>query len=473
MKRLTPHNFFIISILMIAIWSLLTGCGQQIPPTGGPRDTLPPKLITAIPAYGAKNFKSDRIVLVFDEFISLDKPFEKLIYSPTPKINPLAEGKLKTVTIKLKDTLEENTTYSIDFGNALRDVNENNPLNNFYYTFSTGDYIDSGFLTGQIFLAETGKTDSTMIAVLHNKMEDSAVAKEKPRYYTKLNRDGSFVFRNLRPGRYNIFGLKDVDGGKKYDQSSELIAFADSSIEVGVDTAVVLYAFEELNEKPIIVKPPKAKSTEENKKAEIKRLKFSTSLEGNKQDLLSPLVISSEHPLKEFDSTKIRLTDNDFVPIPGIKVEQDSTMKKLTINHSWPENTSFKLILEKDLATDTLDNKYVKTDTLSFSSKKESEYGSIDIRIDEIDTSNHPILLLIKENKIFLKQKIQLPRYQIKLFNPGEYQMSVLYDENNNGTWDTGNYWKKLQPEKVISRKQPFLIKANWDNEVRIAPKDF
>lgn len=473
MKQYRTERVTLSRLLLIAICTMFIGCGQQIPPTGGPRDSLPPKLVAAFPPYGTKNFKSDKIILEFNEYISLDKPFEKLIYSPTPKINPLADGKLRTVTIKIKDTLEENTTYSIDFGNAIRDINENNTLDNFYYTFSTGSYIDSGFLVGQILLAETGKTDSTMLAVLHNKLEDSTIAKERPRYYTRLNKDGNFVFRNLRPGKYNIFGLKDVDGGKKYDQTTELIAFLDSSIEIGTDTSVILYAFQSLNKDTNAIKPTKAKAPVDDKKVDTKRFKFSNNLEAGKQDLLSLLILSSEHPLKQFDSSKIRLTDESFTTIPGYGIEQDTLRKKVIISYRWPENTSYKLIIEKDVAIDTLDNKYTQNDTISFTSKRESEYGSIDIKIDTIDTSIHPILLFTKDNKIAFKQKIQLPRYQIKLFNPGEYQLSMLYDINNNGEWDTGDYWEKRQPERVVARKQSFLIKANWDNELRIAPKDF
>ena len=473
MKQYTALGFFLNLLLLGVVSLVFIGCGQQIPPTGGPKDSLPPKLVAAIPQYGTKNFKADKITLIFDEYITLEKPFEKLIYSPTPKTNPQANGKLKTVTIKLKDTLEENTTYSIDFGNAVRDINENNPIQNFYYTFSTGPYIDSGFLSGQVLLAETGKTDSTMIVVLHNKMEDSTVAKERPRYYARIDKDGNFIFRNLQPGRYNVFGLKDVDGGKKYDQTSEFIAFLDSSIEIGIDTSVILYAFQGYSEKLNEIKTPKAKVSGDAKKTDAKRFKFSNNLDGGKQDLLGPLVLSSEHPLKEIDSTKIKLTDEDFKPISGYRIEQDSTRKKLTINYVWPENNLFKLIIEKDFATDTLDNKYTQTDTLSFTSKRESEYGSIDIKIDSVDTFKHPILLFTKDNKIVFKQKIEQPRYKIRLFNPGGYQLSVLYDTNNNGVWDTGDYWQKRQPEIVISRKQPLVIKANWDNELLIVYKDF
>ena len=118
-------------ILLFAVF--LSSCGQQVAPTGGAKDSLPPKLVMAIPEVNAKNFKSDKIILYFDEYVTLENPFEKLTYSPVPKTNPTSEGKLRTITIKIKDTLEANTTYSIDFGDAIKDINESNILKNFNF----------------------------------------------------------------------------------------------------------------------------------------------------------------------------------------------------------------------------------------------------------------------------------------------------------------------------------------------------
>lgn len=459
--------------LLTAIIALifLSSCGQQVAPTGGPRDSIAPKLVAALPEFGAKNFKGDKITLVFDEYVSLDNPFEKLSYSPTPKNNPFAESKLKTVTIKLKDTLEENTTYSIDFGNAIRDINENNELKNFFFTFSTGNTIDSAFLTGKVIIAETGKTDSTLIAVLHRNSDDSAVAKEKPRYYTKLKGDGSFLFRNLKPGQYHLFAIKDADGGKKYDQPSELIAFLNQPLNIGTDTSITLYAFEEEREQKPLPKSSASKTTA-TKKSEDVRLRLANNLDGGRQDLLNNLTLTSEHPFKTFDTSKIRLTDKTFNRLTYL-VEKDTANKQITIIHKWSENTAFNLVLEKEFASDTMGNRFIKTDTIPFTSKKESDYGSMDIRFDNIDTSAHAMLLLIKDNKTILKHPITGNRHTIKLFNPGEYQISVLFDRNNNSKWDTGNYWKKLQPEIVVARKQTLMVRSNWDNELRLDMAEF
>lgn len=453
----------ILWILLGAV--LLLSCGQQVAPTGGPKDSLPPKLVAAVPGINATNFTSDRITLYFDEYVTLDNPFEKVTFSPIPKVNPSTDGKLRTITIRIKDTLEPNTTYSIDFGESIKDINEGNILKNFNYAFSTGEYIDSAFLTGQVFIAETGLTDSTLVAVLHNNFDDSAVAKIKPRYFARLKGDGSFLFRNVKPGSYNLFAIKDQNGDRKYDQPSELIAFMNNRITIGIDTSVVLYAFEALRNDTSITKKPAAKAAA--KKTEDKRLRFSNNFEGGRQDLQSDLILTAEHPLKTFDSTKLRLTDFGFQNLP-FSIAKDSTNKKITLKTTWKEGAKYNLIIEKDFASDTLDNAILKTDTISFNAKKESDYGSIDLKIENIDTTLHPIVFLNKNTKTFLKQSLEKNRYRVKLFEPGDYEVRILFDVNNNGKWDTGDYWKKIQPEKVVARKKPINIRANWDNEILI-----
>jgi len=445
---------------------LLASCGQQVAPTGGAKDSIPPKLVLAVPDLNAKNFKSDRILLYFDEYVTLESPFEKITYSPIPKLNPSPTSKLRTITIKIKDTLEPNTTYSIDFGESIKDINEGNILKNFNYAFSTGEYIDSAFLTGQVFIAESGLTDSTIVAVLHNNLDDSAVAKAKPRYFARLKGDGSFLFRNLKPGTYNLFAIKDQNGDRKYDQPSELIAFMNKTITIGSDTTAILYAFEALRIDTSAPKKPTAKPAA--KKTDDKRLRFSNNFDGGRQDLLSDLIFTTEHPLKTFDSSKISLTDFAFKIIQNYSIKLDSIQKKITITNKWQEGAKYNLIIEKDLASDTLDNAILRTDTLAFTAKREADYGSIDLKVENIDTLLHPIVFLSKNTKTYLKQSLEKNRYRIKLFEPGDYEVKILFDANNNGKWDTGDYWKKIQPEKVMARKKPINIRANWDNEILI-----
>ena len=203
---MTPNRNTWLSFLPVSLvlglgltTSLLTGpgCANMSPPLGGAKDTLPPVFLGAQPADSSKKVSPKKIILAFNEYVQLENISEQLIIVPTPKINPIITSKLKTITITIKDTLQPNTTYALDFGNAIKDINENNVLKNFNYVFSTGAYIDSGSLSGKVVMAETGKTDSTLLVVLYRNAEDSAVVKERPRYVTRLNGKGLFTFRFL------------------------------------------------------------------------------------------------------------------------------------------------------------------------------------------------------------------------------------------------------------------------------------
>ena len=167
---------FIVLCCFIYMLSILgSGCAQILLPTGGPRDTLPPILLSAVPPNGTVNFQGNRITLNYDEYVLLDTKLQQnLLVSPTPKINPNIDYKFKTVTIKIRDTLQPNTTYRLDLGNSIQDINEYNPVKNFSYVFSTGPYIDSLEFSGNVQLAQTGKPDTTLLVFLYNDLDDSA-----------------------------------------------------------------------------------------------------------------------------------------------------------------------------------------------------------------------------------------------------------------------------------------------------------
>ena len=158
------------------------GCANIIPPGGGPRDTLAPVLLKVDPADSTRNFDKTRIQFTFDEFVDVQNIQEEVLVSPTPRIRPAIDFKLNTVTVRLKDSLEPNTTYTIAFGNSIRDINESNTFKNFTYVFTTGSYLDSLEFTGKVMLAETGVPDTTMIVMLHANGDDSAVVRDKPRF---------------------------------------------------------------------------------------------------------------------------------------------------------------------------------------------------------------------------------------------------------------------------------------------------
>ena len=215
----------------------MSGCANIIPPAGGPKDTLPPVLINAFPKDSAINFKGNKITLTFNEYIEVQEQSANLVFSPTPTNIPVINTHLREITIKLKDTLEPNTTYSINFGNAVKDINEGNIYNNFTYVFSTGNAIDENTFTGKVVMAETGKIDSTLIVVLHRNLEDSAVAKDKPRYIAKLDGDGNFLFKHLPKGTFAAYAIPN-DFSRHYEDSTKPFAFAEKPINTAENAIV-------------------------------------------------------------------------------------------------------------------------------------------------------------------------------------------------------------------------------------------
>jgi uncharacterized protein (DUF2141 family) len=458
----------IIILLAVGFCYLLSimgsGCAQIGMPTGGPRDTIPPVLLNANPPNKTVHFDGNRITFTFDEYVHLQDLQKYLLVAPEPKIIPNITSKLKTVSIRIRDTLQTNTTYSFQFGDALQDINENNPIHNFTYVFSTGSYIDSLTFSGNVVLAETGKVDSTMLVFLYKNLDDSAVYKQKPRYVARLDSAGKFQFRYLAAGTYHLYALKDESGQKMYNNPSQLFAFADSVIHISNHvTPVELFAYvEEKNTKPTTNTAAAIKKNPE------KTLKYTTSLSNNVQDLLTPLKINFQVPLKNYDSTKIHLTDTLYHPVQTAAILIDTTFKQITVKNNWIEDTRYKLVIDKDFAIDTLGDELKKPDTLSFKTKAEREYGSLKLNFTNLQKIAHPVLQFVQNNEIVDSFKITSPTLTIKLFNPGDYELRILNDENENGTWDPGNYHLKKQPEKVIAIPKKISIRADWDNESNV-----
>ena len=450
---------FVLFIYFISVTG--SGCAQIGAPTGGPRDSLPPILVSANPKVLSTNFKANKITLVFNEYIDVQEVQTNVLVSPFPKTNPMVDFKLKTVTVKLKDTLLPNTTYAINFGNSIRDNNEGNPFKNFTYVFSTGNTIDSLTLPGKVIIAETGKKDSTLIAMLYRNVDDSAVQKRKPDYIARLDSSGNFMFSNLSPGSYKLYALKDGDGGKTYNTKIELFGFAGADVVVSDSTpATTLYAYAEEKDvnKGGTAAPPKAGLLAD------KKLRYTSSLSSNQQDLLTDLLITVNKRLKTFDPQKIILTDSNYNKLEAL-VTLDSTKKIIQVKSKWQQGFHYRLLVSKDAISDSTGLELTRSDTLKFVSKKESDYGNLVLRFSNLASDKHLVLQFVKGEEIYKSVPITSAQWSDKLFVPGEYELRILFDDNNNGIWDPGNYAKKIQPEKTITLDAGLNIKANWDNE--------
>lgn len=465
----------LLKVLKIAGYSLvgmlsilqLESCANIVPPSGGPRDSIPPYLVIAKPKDSAVNVKPNELLLGFNEYITLNSIQENLIISPSIANTPLIDARLNMVRIKIKDSLKANTTYSLQFGNAIQDVNEANIAKNFMYVFSTGNQIDTGHIKGKVTIAETGMVDSTLIVLLHPANTDTAIFKKRPDYYTKLNGKGQFEFKFLPDSLFDIFVLPN-DYTKRYDDSTKFFAFLDTPIQVSKSTdSIALFAFQAFKK---IDKKRIASSSTKNIKRDSSILKFSNNLNGADKDILSALQLNFETPISYNTQFPIQLTDTNYQILEGMDIQIDTATKQtIQINYHWPAQTKFKLVVPKNAIKDSLNNSLVKADTLSFITRPTNYYGSALLRINGYQKLANPILLLIQENKIKYSYPIMGNILRIPLLAPGEYGLKILMDSNKNGIWDTGNYGKlKLAPEQVKHLQLTLNIRADWDNEMNL-----
>lgn len=471
------RNRIIISAFSALVLLFVTvingpGCANIVPPQGGPRDTIPPVLLKSNPGDSARNFTGNKIVFSFDEFVDVQDIQGNLLVSPMARINPVVDFKLREITVKLKDSLEANTTYTLDFGKAVKDITEGNILKDFRYTFSTGPYIDSLELEGSVIMAETAKPDSTLIVMLHTSKDDSAVVKEKPKYIARLDGKGRFHFKNLPGKTFYLYALKDEGGMRRYMNDKQAFAFADSAVNLlAKNDPITLYAYAKKEPAPVMtIDPGPGGNKPKPGTAADKRLKFQPNLNNNQQDLLGDFVLNFETTLKRFDSTGLRLyTDSTYQPVTELSMKTDSLASSITIQTNWKENTLYNLVLDKEFAEDSTGRKLFKTDTISFVTKKKADYGSLKIRFRKLDLEKNPVVQLVNGQGTVKSFPLTATEFNLALYNPGDYELRILFDDNKNGSWDPGQFFgTKRQPEKVILIGRKVTIKPIWTNEYDI-----
>ena len=216
-------------LLTLAVGVILAACASIGSPEGGPRDYTPPQVTRTSPEANALNFKGQKVEIIFDEIVNLKDQQKKVIISPAPKTQPLIRTVGKKVTVEFRDELEENTTYVIDFSNAIEDNNEGNQLDGYSFAFSTGDEIDTLAVSGIVLRANDLEPMQHVIVGLHSNLDDTAFTNVPLERVSRTNDRGKFTIRNLKPGSYHVFALSDVDGDYRMARTED-IAFLDEVI---------------------------------------------------------------------------------------------------------------------------------------------------------------------------------------------------------------------------------------------------
>jgi uncharacterized protein (DUF2141 family) len=526
MKKLI---YIVLSIVVIS------GCAKRGSPTGGPVDSIPPVLINASPKINSINFDSKEIRLTFDEFVKLDNVDEQLIISPpinksSFEVKPL-NGVTKKVFLEFIDSLETETTYSINFGNSIKDNNEGNPLTFFSYTFSTGETIDSLYVRGNISDAFDKETDDYISIHLYridSIFNDSIIFNNRPTYISNSLDSTYYQFKNIKEGKYLILAIKDIDNNYFFDPFYDKIGFIDSLITLPRDSIINFKLFKE--ETSLIWDKPHFINSEKigfgyYGKLDLKNIKIESSLpdsvnytytkENEKDTLIFWLSRNS------FDSLNFNLIEKDTTKLVTVKFDRakDTLIDSLSIS---PKTTSiihlketFKLSsniplknIEDSLITvrdidslivpfttsindnlDQIDIKFevspsdnyrlfilpeaikdirgVSNDTLQYNVVSQSleDYGNV--YLDVIRNSNSKFILqMIDSNgdviRVF-KNVNQDATYNFDYVRPGKYIFRLIEDANNNDKWDTGNYLKKIKPERVYYFSNELEVRANWD----------
>ncbi|MEB0261681.1 MULTISPECIES: Ig-like domain-containing protein [unclassified Mucilaginibacter] len=239
-------NFYFIFIALLAF-----GCASIQKPMGGPRDLTPPKLLKATPENMTRNFKAKEIRLEFDEFYKLNNQYQEITISPAMEKQPEYKISKRDLIIDFKDSLQKNTTYVINFGKAIQDVNEGNVMDNFTYVFSTGPHIDSLSMSGFVMNSITQEKEKDATVMIFTVKQDSLLfGKKKPTIFATTDSAGNFSLNNLHDGEYKIYALKEPSPNKIFDNDKELIAFSNRTINLNKDTSGIrLSLFQQIPQK--------------------------------------------------------------------------------------------------------------------------------------------------------------------------------------------------------------------------------
>jgi hypothetical protein len=530
-------SYLVSFFIVLSVWS----CAQRGRPDGGPKDTEPPQFISAKPQNYSINYQSNEIVIKFDEYVKLDNPRQQIIISPPlahkPNITPQSVPS-KEFSIEVpRDSLLENTTYTINFGTSIADNNEGNVLPYFKYVFSTGNELDSLQLSGQVFDAFNRVPDKTISVMLHrldSSYTDSTVFKKPPTYIAYTDSASAFTIENIKAGQYKLFAIKDANANYKFDADTDKIGFLDDTISIPTEKAYDLFVFKDVlpfkanrpqqisrlqlefgyqgalsnpdihlistlpdsvNFDYRILKHPEKDTLQywykpyidqdsllfafknagqlvdtleiNPKEIEVDSLRISSTPKST-IGFLEELRLSINTPIAEVDETKLNLMNQDSTTI-AFTSTLNKVKNRLEINFEKQEKSRYSLNILPGAITDfyqtTNDTINLNLNTASY-----ADFGNLELSVEGI--KRFPVIgeLVTETGEVVMSHyKESLSPFNFRYIAPGNYYFRLIYDDNANGQWDSGNYLKSQQAEPVFYEPEPFEIRAFFDYVKRIS----
>lgn len=525
------HHF----LLLVFICSVFS-CARRGRPEGGPKDFDKPIMVKADPEFKSLFFEEDQIKIYFDEYVKLKDVSSQLIVSPPLKyplvITPLGTPS-KKITLKLSDTLQENTTYTFNFAQSIIDNTEGNILDNFKYIFSTGEYIDSLKIKGAIkdaFDLEMIENPTIMLYPVDEAFKDSVIYLEKPTYVGSTLDSLNWEITNIKAGTYRLIALNDASKNYKFNAKEDRIGFYADQIDIPGDSIFDLVLFKEIlpfklasrpkdvskghviigfegdakdvDIKVLSSKPDNFESfyakdrrrdtlnywfrnyeldsllLEIRKDQYIDTVKInlnedeidSLRLELSSYGLLhlrDTLKLGATVPMMKVDTTKFHFMDQDSIKVP-LKLTLSERRDRIDFDFKKEPVQSYKLFIEPGAIEDIMG---VQNDTIEASLKtgKVSDYCSIFLTLRNIE--RFPVIIeLINDKGDIVARKFaeEAREFEFKNLRPSRFMIRIIYDDNGNQKWDTGNYLKNIQPEQVHYVKTIIEAKANWEVEENI-----
>jgi uncharacterized protein (DUF2141 family) len=539
----------------------ILSCARQTTPTGGPKDSIPPTLVNSIPRHGEINFNSKTIELTFNETIILNNPREQLIITPDIGKDIDAKAKKNQVILTLDQDLQQNTTYSINFREAVQDITEKNPAQMLKLAFSTGDYIDSLSIAGDVYDPLKNKEIKDATVGLYQS-DTFNIFQHRPTYFTKTNEKGNFLIENLKPGRYFIYAFEDKNKNLIIDSKTEAYGFKSDSINLSQNINGIKIPLIHMDSRPLKLTSARPSGTYFNFKAtknlisfkistpedetlissfgedqtnvrlyntfpdkdsllitftatdsihnlidttlytkftkrEIKPENFELSLNnfkviGTKGILQGRIKFTKPLLSINFDSLYYSIDSVQTIPLSNENLRWDSLRNQLYLEKSFDKNllpkettsnqrkAAFKLSSSDTPKKPSLQNVLYIGKSAFISIERDSsqqiteklipsQLEDTGVIIVQIETQNpHFIVQLLTKSFEEITSKRNTKKLSFEDLKPGDYQLRLIIDENNNGKWDPGNFFLNQEPERILFYKNEKLdpninLKANWE----------
>jgi uncharacterized protein (DUF2141 family) len=508
---------------------LAANCASVQTPSGGPSDKTPPQMKKSIPEPNTINFKGKEVILEFDEDVNADKLKSALVITPYKEDDFKVKAKKKTVKIIFQKEFKPNTTYTLNFREAIQDLTEKNSAKDLTLSFSTGSYIDSISFSGTVNDLMTNLPLENITVALYAPDDTSSLKSGKPIYFSKTDKSGAFNFKNLKNNIYNLYAFQDKNSNLHYDEN-EKIGFK-KDFDLKSSKTNIIIPITNIDTKPpqiSFIRPGNEKTdikfnegiilnkinfidtnrtilytiTEDAKTISVFNnqntfdsipltLNVSDS-SGNTAEIKKNIIFEKKSSTK--DPFTIKSDPADFKLDPGLNKIQlifnkpikvfnnnitikanESLLQIADSNFSWNENKTRLSINKKIKSADSIVIETYKNTFISISGDSLNKQKLVFLIKKEedygilkgyIDTKQPDYILELVDQKFkILKSVKNIKAFKFNYLNPGTYYLRVIIDENKNGKWDNGNLQLNKEPEKIIYYKEKIQLRANWEIE--------